>query len=85
VSRPSTPVAASCGDSPTPFRTFGANGAYSRVAFRTFGANRAVRRATPVKQPSRAVHAGTPGTVRVSVGIEDADDIVADFAQAIAA
>ncbi len=27
----------------------------------------------------------TPGTVRVSVGIEDADDIIADFAQAIAA
>jgi cystathionine gamma-synthase len=26
----------------------------------------------------------TPGTVRVSVGIEDADDIVADFAQALA-
>ncbi len=25
-----------------------------------------------------------PGTVRVSVGIEDADDIVADFAQALA-
>jgi cystathionine beta-lyase/cystathionine gamma-synthase len=27
----------------------------------------------------------TPGTVRVSVGIEDSDDIVADFAQAIVA
>jgi cystathionine beta-lyase/cystathionine gamma-synthase len=27
----------------------------------------------------------TPGTVRVSVGIEDSDDIVADFAQAITA
>jgi cystathionine beta-lyase/cystathionine gamma-synthase len=27
----------------------------------------------------------TPGTVRVSVGIEDADDIIADFAQALAA
>ncbi|HXM76868.1 MAG TPA: PLP-dependent transferase, partial [Thermoanaerobaculia bacterium] len=26
----------------------------------------------------------TPGTVRVSVGIEDAGDIVADFAQALA-
>jgi cystathionine beta-lyase/cystathionine gamma-synthase len=26
----------------------------------------------------------TPGTVRVSVGIEDPDDIVADFAQALA-
>ncbi|MGA8924116.1 MAG: PLP-dependent transferase, partial [Candidatus Dormiibacterota bacterium] len=25
-----------------------------------------------------------PGTVRVSVGIEDADDIIADFAQALA-
>jgi cystathionine gamma-synthase len=27
----------------------------------------------------------TPGTVRVSVGIEDADDIIADFAQALSA
>ena len=27
----------------------------------------------------------TPGTVRVSVGIEDAEDIIADFAQALAA
>jgi cystathionine beta-lyase/cystathionine gamma-synthase len=26
----------------------------------------------------------TPGTVRVSVGIEDSDDIIADFAQALA-
>jgi cystathionine beta-lyase/cystathionine gamma-synthase len=26
-----------------------------------------------------------PGTVRVSVGIEDADDIIADFSQALAA
>ena len=33
----------------------------------------------------RAVLGVGPGTVRVSVGIEDPDDIVADFAQALAA
>ena len=32
----------------------------------------------------RAALGVTPGTVRVSVGIEDPDDIVADFAQALA-
>jgi cystathionine beta-lyase/cystathionine gamma-synthase len=33
---------------------------------------------------SAAALGGGPGTVRVSVGIEDPDDIVADFAQALA-
>ncbi len=36
--------------------------------------------------PQERIELGvTPGTVRVSVGIEDADDIIADFAQALAA
>jgi cystathionine beta-lyase/cystathionine gamma-synthase len=39
------------------------------------------RSLTPLERAELGV---TPGTVRVSVGIEDADDIVADFAQALA-
>jgi O-acetylhomoserine (thiol)-lyase len=36
--------------------------------------------------PEERAHLGvTPGTVRVSVGIEDPDDIVDDFMQALAA
>jgi cystathionine beta-lyase/cystathionine gamma-synthase len=39
------------------------------------------RSLTPLERAELGV---TPGTVRVSVGIEDSDDIIADFAQALA-